>query len=156
MVFPSGQSPVTPGGLRRRDGALQAGFDPWARAFLDQLKSDPGQWHGRQVASGPAPGDEDQGGLVRYERAAQRSLYWCLGHAASSGLQIRRAWSLQVAWAAPRLTLAGRVRLVGARVTPVSQGRRASRRHPERSYIDHPTSRGQLPGESGWRPGGRG
>lgn len=152
MVFDPGQTPRGSGELRRRDGKLQAGFDPWARAFLDQLKDDPGRWRGRMVLSGPAPGAEDEGGLVRYERAAQRSLYWCLGHAASSGLRIRRAWSLQVAWGTPSTTEAGRSRLIGARVTPIAQGRRASRRHPERSYIERPTSRGERAGDD-WRPG---
>lgn len=153
--------PRTPGSLARRDPELQAAYDQWARELLDVLRADPWQWHGRTVTTprGAELLGEDRGGLTRYERAAQRSLYWCLGHAASSGLKTRPAWSLQVAWSDPAYPAPGpgeifrtRHRLLSARVTPRGAGQRAVLARGRGSYLANPTSSGARPGDT-WRPG---
>lgn len=148
--------PRTPGSLGRRDPELQEAYDGWARELLDVLRADPWEWHGRTVTTPAGHLATDDGGLTRWERAAQRSLYWCLGHAASSGLKTRPDWSLQVAWGPPvAVTLAGqlgdRARLLSARVTPKAAGQRSVLIRGRGSYIARPTSSGARPGD-GWRP----
>lgn len=143
--------------LGRRDPELQAAYDGWAREFLDVLKADPWLWHGRTVTTPAAQLATDPGGLTRWERAAQRSLWYCLGHAATSGLKTRPAWSLQVAWGPPyAVTLHpsphARARLLSARVTPKDAGRRSVLARGSSSYIANPTSSGARPGD-GWQPG---
>ena len=148
--------PYTSGSMRRRDAALQERFDPWARELLEVLKADPWNWHARAVDT-PAASmllGTDDGGLSRYERAAQRSLWWNLGHAPSSGLRTRPEWSLQVAWgpavyleAPPGRLLRPRRRVLTARVTPKQAGQRSVLVRGRRSYIASPTSRGALAGE---------
>jgi hypothetical protein len=150
--------PYTTGSLRR--DPLSLGYDSWARQLLEVLKADPWNWHGRTVTSPPAgPGGQvlDDAGLSRAERAAQRSLYWNLSHAASSGLRIRPEWSLQVTWGEAVHRPAGhmlseRARLLTARVTPRDAGRRSVRVRGRDSYMGNPTSRGARPGED-WQPG---
>jgi hypothetical protein len=151
--------PHAPGSLRR--DPLSVRYDDWARQLLEQLKADPWEWHGRTVTTPPDPPlATDRGGLTRHERAAQRSLWWCLSHAASSGLRIRPDWSLQVSWGEPRYTPAGprpgmlkRARLLTARVTPKQAGRRSVLIRGRASYVGEPTSRGALDGED-WQPKG--
>lgn len=145
-------------GLQR--DPLSVRYDPWARELLGVLKADPWSWHGRTVetSAGNMLLGTDKGKLSRDERAAQRSLYWNLNHAASSGLRIRAAWSLQVAWGQPVWTtvdpgriLRPRARLLSARVTPKDAGRRSVLVRGRRSYLANPTSRGAVDGED-WKP----
>ncbi|HEV2241808.1 MAG TPA: hypothetical protein VGR98_12260 [Streptosporangiaceae bacterium] len=138
------------GGSLRRD-PLSVRYDTWARAFLEVLKADPWNWHGRWIASGTV----DPGGLelTHNERAAQRSLWWNLGHAASSGLRIRPEWSLQVTWGRPIAPMLLRQRLLTARVTPKEAGQRSVLVRGRSSYIANPTSRGARAGED-WQPKG--
>lgn len=147
-----------PGSLRR--DPLSVRYDTWAREVLEVLKADPWNWHGRTIATPPGEQAEDRAGLTAHERAAQRSLWWNLGHAASSGLRIRAEWSLQVCWAEPtygpdgeQRILLERRRLLTARVTPKQAGQRAVLIRGRASYIAHPTSRGALEGED-WQPKG--
>lgn len=93
--------------------------DPWSRRLLAELEDDPWEWHGRAV-TGEQSGAHGQDLLTDTERAVQRSLYWCLEHAPSSGALIRPRWSLQVAWG-PRGRAGGR--LLSARVMPKRDGR---------------------------------
>jgi hypothetical protein len=142
--------PGRTGGLQR--DPLSRHYDGWARLVLRQLQAGPWEWHTRWVY-GP-PGPADRGGLTHPERAAQRSLWWCLGHAASSGIRIRPEWSLQVAWGEPEQLGSGlRRRPLRARLTPRDAGRRAVLLGLVPSYVTHPTSRGRLAGE-GWQPKG--
>jgi hypothetical protein len=100
--------------------------DPWARGFLAELRAAPGLWRGRLVWSGRAGDDqaaEVDRGLSRFERAAQRSLFWNHGHAASSGARIRPETSLMVAWGPPRLEDGHRTRMLTARVMTREAGR---------------------------------
>lgn len=141
----------TRGSLRRDPLSIQ--HDTWAREVLGVLKADPWNWHARYVIS-VSPWAEDRGGLTHEERAAQRSLYWNLCHAASSGLRIRAEWSLQIAWAQPRQPSSiARHRQLSARVTPKDAGRRSVLIRGRSSYIARPTSRGALEGEN-WQPRG--
>jgi hypothetical protein len=142
--------PRRPGSLRR--DPLSVRYDQWARLVLAQLKRDPWAWQAR-LFTGPA-GPVDSGGLTHSERAATRSLYWCLNHAASSGARIRPEWSLQVAWG-HELTRADGVRCreLRARLTPRDSGRRAVLVGLADSYVRHPTSRGTRAGED-WQPKG--
>jgi hypothetical protein len=152
--------PYTGGSLRR--DPLSVRYDSWARGFLEVLKADPWNWHGRTITTprGDELLGEDRGGLTIHERAAQRSLWWCLGHAASSGLRTRPDWSLQASWGPPAYPEAGpgrifrtRHRLLTARVTPKSAGRRSVLVRGRPSYIANPTSRGARDGEN-WQPRG--
>jgi hypothetical protein len=140
------------GGRMRRD-PLSIGYDRWARGLLAVLKADPWNWHGRTVVS-DEPGPLDNAGLTHPERAAQRSLWYCLGHAQSTGLKIRPDWSLQVAWGAPAYPgQPWRRRMITARVTPRAAGRRSVLIRGRASYIATPTSRGLVGAEHDWQPG---
>lgn len=149
--------PATGGSLRR--DPLSVHYDGWARQLLEQLRADPWNWHARQVDTDPADTRAtDAAGLTHNERAAQRSLYWCLAHAATSGLRIRPAWSLQIAWAPPAYLepppgriLRPRRRMLSARLTPRAAGQRAVLLRGRGSYLAAPTSRGARPGED-WKP----
>jgi hypothetical protein len=103
---------------------LSTGYDDWARGWLEQLEADPWHWHARHV-EGPDRGRHGRWDLTDTEQAVQRSLYWCLSHAASSGAKIRPAWSLTVGWSSStaRPTRTTRRRLLCARVVPRSAGR---------------------------------
>jgi hypothetical protein len=92
-------------------------YDPWARRLLAELAADPWEWHGRAV-DGAQAGDHGPDHLTDTQRSVQRSLYWCLEHAASSGALIRPRWSLHLAWGPP-----ARRRLLSARVVPKAAGR---------------------------------
>lgn len=115
---------------------LSVRWDTWARELLEVLRADPWEWHGRTIIGGHL-GDHGRWRLSDQERAVQRSLYWNINHAASSGALIRPSWSLAVAWGPPlTVTLTGphhgaRSRLLSARVMPRSAGRRfyAGQRH---------------------------
>jgi hypothetical protein len=98
-------------------------WDQWARELLGVLTGDPWQWHGRAVL-GADRGDHGPARLSDTERAVQRSLYWNLSHAASSGALIRPSWSLQVAWSPPATGANARRRMLSARVVPREAGRR--------------------------------